>query len=190
MKTVPEFWFGSKRNYIAWAFIPPYRKYKLRNLPFCSQNSIYLLRIALICVLSVTGMWSALLPGSEVSIKDLIAFLLFFLSSIYKLLALFNQQTLLRSKSNERFCSIPYCNLVKQRAVFILVWLHCCCSVTELCLTLSDPMDCCMPDFPALHHLPEFAQTHVSWVGDAIQPSHPLLSPSLAFSLSQHQGLF
>ena len=47
-----------------------------------------------------------------------------------------------------------------------------------------------VPGLPVLHHLPEFAQTHVHWVGDAIQPSHPLSSPSPAFSLSQHQGLF
>ena len=52
-------------------------------------------------------------------------------------------------------------------------------------------MDCSMPDFPVLHYLPEFAQTHVHWVGDAIQLSHPLSSPSApAFNLSQHQGLF
>ena len=52
-------------------------------------------------------------------------------------------------------------------------------------------MDCSIPGLPVHHHLPEFIQTHVHWVGDAIQPSHPLLSPSpLAFSLSQHQGLF
>ena len=48
----------------------------------------------------------------------------------------------------------------------------------------------CTPSFPVLHHLPELAQSHVHWVGDAIQPSHPLSSPSLpAFHLSQHQGL-
>ena len=49
-----------------------------------------------------------------------------------------------------------------------------------------------MPGFPVLHHFPEFAQTHVRLVGDAIQPSHPLSSPPPppAFSLSQHQGLF
>ena len=70
------------------------------------------------------------------------------------------------------------------------LWGCCCCSVAELCLTLSDPMDCSMPGFPVLHYLPEFAQTHVHWVSDAIQPSHPLSSPSPAFSLSQHQGLF
>ena len=59
------------------------------------------------------------------------------------------------------------------------------------CLTFCDPMDCSMPGFPVLHHLPELSQTHVYWVNDAIQPSHPLLSPSPpAFNLSQHQGLF
>ena len=53
------------------------------------------------------------------------------------------------------------------------------------------PMDCSMPGFCAHHQLPELAQTHVHSACDAIQPSHPLLSPSpLAFSLSQHQGLF
>ena len=53
------------------------------------------------------------------------------------------------------------------------------------------PMDRSMPGLPVLHHLPEFAQTHVHWVSDAIQPSHPLSSPSPpAFNLSQHQGLF
>ena len=52
-------------------------------------------------------------------------------------------------------------------------------------------MDCSTPGFPVLHHLPEFGQTHVHRVGDAIQPSHPLSSPSPpAFNLSQHQGLF
>ena len=65
-----------------------------------------------------------------------------------------------------------------------------CCSVAELCLTLCNPMDCGMPNFPVLHYLLEFAQTYVHWVSDDIQPSHPLLSPSPAFCLSQHQGLF
>ena len=49
-----------------------------------------------------------------------------------------------------------------------------CCSVTKSCLTLCDPMYCSTPGFPVLHQLPEFAQTHVHWVSDAIQPSHPL----------------
>ena len=66
-----------------------------------------------------------------------------------------------------------------------------CCSVTKSCPALCDSMDCSMPGFPVLHCLPEFAQTHVHWVGDVIQPSHPLLSPSPpALNLSQHQGLF
>ena len=56
---------------------------------------------------------------------------------------------------------------------------------------LCDPMDCSTPGFPVLHHLLELAQTHVHWVGDAIQPSHPLSSPSLpAFNLFQNQGKF
>ena len=64
-------------------------------------------------------------------------------------------------------------------------------SVTQSCLTLCDPMDCSMPGFPVHHQLPELTQTHVHWVGEAIQPSRPLLSPSLpAFNLSQQQGLF
>ena len=53
----------------------------------------------------------------------------------------------------------------------------CCCSVTQSCPTICNPMDCSTPGFPVLHHLPEFAQTHVHWVSDTIQPSHPL-SPS------------
>ena len=57
--------------------------------------------------------------------------------------------------------------------------------------TLCNPMDCDTPGFRVHHHLLEPAQTHVHWVGDAIQPSHPLLSPSpLAFNLYQHQGFF
>ena len=63
-------------------------------------------------------------------------------------------------------------------------------SVAHSCLTLCDPVDCSTPGLPVHHQLPEFTQTHPHWVGDAIQPSHPLLSPSLAFNLSQHQGLF
>ena len=58
-------------------------------------------------------------------------------------------------------------------------------SVASLC-PFCNPTDCSTLGFPVLHHLPELAQTHVHWVGDAIQPSHPLLSPSPpAFNLSQ-----
>ena len=64
-------------------------------------------------------------------------------------------------------------------------------SVPQSCPTLWDPMDCSMPGFPVHHQLPELAQTHVHWVDDVIQPSHPLLSPSPpTFNLFQHQGLF
>ena len=66
-----------------------------------------------------------------------------------------------------------------------------CCSVAQLCATLCDPVDRSVPGLPALHHLPELAQTHVHWASDAIQPSCPLLSPSHpAFNLLQHQGIF
>ena len=64
-------------------------------------------------------------------------------------------------------------------------------SVTQSCLTLCDPMNHSTPGLPVYYQLPEFTQTHVHWIGDAIQRSHPL-SPSspFAFNLSQHQGLF
>ena len=63
-------------------------------------------------------------------------------------------------------------------------------SVTQSCPTLCDPMNRSMPGLPVHHQLPEFTQTHIHRVSDAIQPSHPLLSPSPpAFNLSQHQSL-
>ena len=64
-------------------------------------------------------------------------------------------------------------------------------SVAQSCLILCDPMNCSTPGLPVHHQLPEFTQTHVHRVGDAIQPSHPLSSPSPpAPNPSQHQGLF
>ena len=64
-------------------------------------------------------------------------------------------------------------------------------SVAQSCLNLCDPMNRSMPGLPVHHQVPESTQTHVHWVGDAIQPSHPLLSPSPpAPNPSQHQGLF
>ena len=63
--------------------------------------------------------------------------------------------------------------------------------IAQSCPTLCDPMDYSMPGLPAHHQLLEFTQTHVHSVSDAIQPSHPLFSPSCpTFNLSQHQGLF
>ena len=64
-------------------------------------------------------------------------------------------------------------------------------SVAQLCLTLCNPMDCSTPGLPVHHQHLEFTQTHVHWVSDAIQPFHPLSSPSPpALNPSQHQGLF
>ena len=68
--------------------------------------------------------------------------------------------------------------------------MGCCCSVALSCPTLCNTMDCSTPGFPVLPYFPEFAQTHVHWVDDVIQPSHPLSSPSHALYLSKHQGLF
>ena len=74
-------------------------------------------------------------------------------------------------------------------AVDIIYSCKChCCSVTQSCLTLCDPMDCSKSVFPVFHHLPEIAQKRVHWVGDAIQPPRPLSSPSPpVFNLSQRQ---
>ena len=63
-------------------------------------------------------------------------------------------------------------------------------SVAQSCPALCNPMDCSTPGFPIHYPFPELTQTHLHWVSDAIQPSHPLSSPSPAFNLSQHQGLF
>jgi len=71
------------------------------------------------------------------------------------------------------------------------LWFPSVSSVAQSCLTLCHPMDFSMPGLPVHHQLPEFTQIHVLWVGDDIQPSHPLSSPSPpTFNLSQYQGLF
>ena len=86
-----------------------------------------------------------------------------------------------------RPCSQQYPNSQKWKSVPI----YGCCSVALSCPALCDPMDWSTPGFPVLHYLQEFAQTHVHWVGDAIEPSHPLWPASPpALSLSQHQGLY
>ena len=81
------------------------------------------------------------------------------------------------------------CSLhIPKEIIKILVWKH---RLLFRHVQLCNPIDCSKPGFPVHHHLPELAQTHVHWVSDAIQPSHPLSSPSLlAFNLSQHRGLF
>ena len=101
-------------------------------------------------------------------------------------------------KSTVQITSWYFVKKIHLLQLFDLIWLitsssslsPCFCmfsSVTQSCPTLCDPMDCSTPGF-SVHQL---AQTHVHWVGDAIQPYHPLSSPSPpAFNLSQHQGLF
>ena len=80
--------------------------------------------------------------------------------------------------------------LVKQVLYYKLYSLVC-CLVVRSCLTLRDPMDQSMPGPPVFHSLLELGQIHVGSFGNTVQPSHPLSSPSpLAFTLSQHQGLF
>ena len=66
-----------------------------------------------------------------------------------------------------------------------------CCSVAESCLTLHNPTNSSTPGSPVLHYFPEFAQIYVHWVGDTMQPAHPLLPPLfLPSNLSQHHDLF
>ena len=70
------------------------------------------------------------------------------------------------------------------------LWNHFCCFCSVMSY-ICDPMDCNTPGLPVLHQLPEFVQTHVHWIGDPIQLSHPLSSLSpFTFNLSQHQGSF
>ena len=79
----------------------------------------------------------------------------------------------------------------RSAAVDSLYLSHKFSSVTQSCPTLCEPMDCSTPSLPVHCQLLEFTQTHVHWVSNAIQPSHPLSSPSpLAFNLSPQQGLF
>ena len=102
---------------------------------------------------------------------------------------------------NEWFCNY-FCfkrKVKRYRMLYCnLKWMHCVnlwsvqfSSVGQSCPTLCDTMNHSTPSFPVHHQLLELAQTHVQWVGDAIQPSHPLSSPSSpALNLSQPQGLF
>ena len=92
------------------------------------------------------------------------------------------------------FTYLDYVLIHGSANIFLISSFHffwfCCSSVTKSCPTLFDPMDC-STRFPVHHHLPQFAQTHVHWVGDTIQPSHLLSSPSPpALNVSLHQGLF
>ena len=101
--------------------------------------------------------------------------------------------------SSTHGCAFIYCTVLIFWCLFLCIICvksiinilqYSCCSVTQLCPTFYHPMDCSTSGFPVLHHLLEFAQTHVHRVGDAIQSSHPLSPTSPALNLSQHQGLF
>ena len=101
-------------------------------------------------------------------------------STVTMLVSLFTGHTLFHS------CFFLH---VEARGIFLQVIQF--SSVTQSCLTLCNPMDCSMPGFPIHQQLPVLTQTHVYRGGDAIQPSHPLSSPSPpSFNHSQHQGLF
>ena len=112
--------------------------------------------------------------------------------------------------TNYRFCSAAVFTLKKNQLIsrpraaqtlvfqgsviytYICMNIYiCCCYVAKSCPALCNSVNCSMLGFPVLHYLPEFAQVRVCWVADAIQPSHPLPSPSRpVLNLSQHQGLF
>ena len=86
--------------------------------------------------------------------------------------------------------SISLSFLFERQAFFNFFFSLCCCLVPKSCLTLCGPMGCSMPGLLVHHQLPGLTQTHAHWVSDAIQPSHPLPSPSPpVFNLSQHQSL-
>ena len=95
-----------------------------------------------------------------------------------------------------RWCSTMWLSHIVYVALSLTCWnnllLLLLSSVQSLSrVQLCEPKDCSTPGFPVHHQLPECTQTHIYWVGDAIQPSHPQSSPSPpAFNLSQHQGLF
>ena len=94
-------------------------------------------------------------------------------------------------KSNAKECT-SYCTIaLNSDNSKVMLKIDQFTSVTQSCPTLCNPMDCSMPGLPVHHQLLEFTQTHVHWVGDAIQLPHPLSSPfPPAFNLSRHQGLF
>ena len=92
-------------------------------------------------------------------------------------------QRLVKYFLNKQIIAQGTCNVYERKSQVFSVQFS---SVAQSCLTLCDPMDCSMQCFPVHHQLPEFTQTHVHRVSDAIQPSHPLSSPSLpAINLSQ-----
>ena len=108
----------------------------------------------------------------------------FYMSSSHSLSAI------IKFKPNFYSLKIFLSDSLKQKSfcqIFLSVQFS---SAAQSCPTLCNPMNRSTPGLPVHHQLPEFTQTHVHWVGDAIQLSHPLLSPSPALNISQHQDLF
>ena len=93
-------------------------------------------------------------------------------------------------QSNRKWCLTARLSLKIWVKTMLFLVVFCCCSVAKSCLTLRNSMNCSTPGFPVLHYLPEFSQTCLHWVGNAIQPCHPLSPSSPACNLSQQQGLF
>ena len=97
----------------------------------------------------------------------------------------------IKPRQGEKNGKVVFIVLYMQYTVQIIILSVQFSSVTQSCPTLCDPMNCSTPGLPLHHQLPEFTQTHVHLVSDAIQPSQPLSSPSPpALNPSQHQGLF
>ena len=90
----------------------------------------------------------------------------------------------------KKLSRVPDANLYSDEPWMRASSTLCCYCLLAKVVSDFDSMDWTTPGFPALPYFPEFLQIYVHWVGDAIQPSHPLLSPSPALNLSQHQGLF
>ena len=169
----------------------------------CSFKFLYILVIFVIVfwIIAIQWVWSGILlwlwfsfPCWLIMVNTfscaycLLVYLFFFENHLYPLLIFLKLWEYLNVYWSFKFpllwisvtCIVLCCSLALQFS-----------SVAQLCLTLCDPMNRSTPGLPVLHQLPEFTQTHVHRVGDAIQPSHPLLSPSPpAPNPSQHQGLF
>ena len=114
-------------------------------------------------------------------------------SILIKILTLFEYNCVCCSPDSKvkRMIISPNCQSLQKciSDLYMFPWI--CCSFTQLCPIICNPMDCSTPGLPILHYAPKFPQIHVHWANGAIQPSHPLSSPSPpAFNLSQHQGLF
>ena len=109
------------------------------------------------------------------------------LSHIFVLLPSWHKEISLRSPLRRILWTLQ----LNQQTAHTVLYPSCCCSVSKLCPALCNTMDCNTPASSGFHYLLELTQSHVHWVNYAIQPSHPLWSPSPpALNLSQHQGLF